>query len=90
MAERFEVPRDVAVVDEDEVVYVARLPQGPIVALDGSAQVIWRAVTDRSVSREWVSEVARRFGEPVDVVGPSAEEFVEDLLGRGLLHRRAG
>ena len=46
MAERYLVPDDVAVVTEDDAVYVARLPRGPIVALDGSAADIWRAVTD--------------------------------------------
>jgi hypothetical protein len=85
MAERYTVPDDVAVVTEDDAVYVARLPRGPIVALDGSAAEIWRAVTDPGPEADWLMRLATHFAMPVDAIGADTRAFLADLTARGLL-----
>ena len=36
---------DVGVVEHDDRIYVARLPEGPILVLTGEAAAVWRAAT---------------------------------------------
>ncbi|UWF77901.1 MULTISPECIES: hypothetical protein [Microbacterium] len=40
---RYRIARDVGVLDAGERVYVAGLPEGPVVILDGPAVTAWRA-----------------------------------------------
>ena len=47
------------------VVYLAPLPDGPVVVLEGVSAVLYRALT--AASGDVVQEVARRVGVPADV-----------------------
>lgn len=81
---RLRVADRVGVVEEGEVVYVAPLPDGPILALDGTAGVIWRVALKHprtSIARF----VARRVGVRPDDIAAEVDRFVEDLIARGLL-----
>ncbi|MCK8610132.1 PqqD family protein [Agromyces sp. C10] len=75
----------VAVVEgEDDVVYAALLPDGPIVVLGGGAAAIWleAAVGDRDSIAD---RVAARTGASVEDVRTEVNRFVDELLERGLL-----
>lgn len=76
-------------IDRDDVVYVARLPEGPMVVLAGTAAVVWRAACDAGEGT-----VAERAARSVDQDGPAiagdVESFLADLVGRGLLAAVAG
>jgi hypothetical protein len=77
----------VSVVEEDDVVYLALLPDGPIVVLDGVAGVIW------SEAREGPSStIADRVAAVTDAsaadIRADVESFVDELVRRGLLAMR--
>ncbi|MBK9696306.1 MAG: PqqD family protein [Propionibacteriaceae bacterium] len=78
------LPGDVAAVEMDGVVYVARIPAGPIQVLQGSAGLIWREA-HQGDRRGVVERVADRIGADPDIVRADVEEFVELLLAQGLL-----
>lgn len=65
-------------------VHLARLPDGPINLLEGSASVIWQAATTAPESA-WLDSVATGLGASVEDIRPHAEEFVADLVRVGLL-----
>lgn len=68
--------------------YVARLPDGPIVVLEGSSELIFRTALD--VDDLGVDErVARETGLAVDVVRADVETFVGALVREGLLVAQA-
>lgn len=70
--------------DLDGTVYVAALPDPPILVLEGPAALIWQVAL--STPREQVAEsVARIVGAPVDDIRSSVCAFVEEMLSRGLL-----
>ncbi|MCE4027822.1 MULTISPECIES: hypothetical protein [unclassified Microbacterium] len=83
---RYRPAADVGVIDQDDAVYVARLPQGPIVVLAGTAAVIWRAACDAGAGT-----VAHRAAGSVDrdsaAITDAVDGFVADLVARGLLRR---
>lgn len=72
-------------------VYVARLPSGPLLVLDGSAAVVWDAATcdgpDRGLSPENVvlATVADTAGVDIDDVRDDVLALLADLVRRGLL-----
>ena len=74
----------VAVVEQDYVVYVAAIPDGPIAVLDGVAGVIWSEACDgpRSTLAERVAAVT---SAAVDEIRDEVESFVDELVRRGLL-----
>lgn len=74
----------VAVVHDGGVVFVAPLPGGPIVVLEGGAAVIWDGACDGDRS-SLPERVARATDTPVEDIRSDVEEFVAELLGRGLL-----
>lgn len=75
---------DVAWVRVDDVVYVAALPDPPILVLDGAAALIW--VTALEVdSALLVDEIAARSGVPLTELRTDVESFVADLRSRRLL-----
>lgn len=86
---RYRPAADVGVIDDGDAVYAARLPQGPIVVLAGTAGVIWRAACE-----EGDGTVADRASGRVDrdtaaIVG-AVDEFVADLVVLGLLEPAGG
>ncbi len=77
----------VAVIDTGDVVYVAPLPEGPIVVLDGVAAAIWAEAT--SGQRSTIAgPVAALTDATVGAVGAGVEAFVDELLERGLLEQK--
>lgn len=79
---------DVHVVIPDEetstTVYVATMPDGPILVLQDEAGLIWLEAT-RSSPDDWLGRVARRAEASEAEVEPSARSFVDDLVARQLL-----
>lgn len=74
----------VAHVDDDDVVYAAVLPTGPILVLDGGAAAIWVAACDGP--RDTIAErVAASTGAAVADVRADVDAFVAELVARGLL-----
>jgi hypothetical protein len=74
----------VAVIEGDGVVYVASLPDGPIVVLEGVAAAIW--VEACAQGRPGLSErVAARLDPPVDGIAQEVDDFVARLIESGLL-----
>lgn len=68
----------------DGIVYAARLPDGPIVVLDGVAALIWHEAC--AGGRESIAErVATVTGVEPDVIRADVDAFVADLVKRELL-----
>jgi len=75
---------DVAVEARNGTVYVARLPEGPIVVLRDVAALIWDAAQDGD--RESIADrVALRVARPVAEIEPDVSSFVAGLIAGGLL-----
>jgi len=65
-------------------VYVAHLPGGPLLVLDGAAAVIWVEATTAPATG-WVARVAELVGQPEDAIAADVTAFVADLSARRLL-----
>ena len=74
----------VTLVHDDLTVYLARLPDGPVMVLEGVAALIWvEATTAPAVG--WCRRVAEAVGEPQERIVGDVEAFVTDLRERGLI-----
>ncbi|WP_400997748.1 PqqD family peptide modification chaperone [Agromyces sp. GXQ0307] len=81
---RLRVADAVGVVEQDDVLYLAHLPGGPILVLDGPGALIWTEAC--AGPRETVVErVAEAAGAPTDLVRDDVERLVADLVARGVL-----
>jgi hypothetical protein len=82
----FRVSADAGVTtgDDGATVYVACLPAGPLVVLEGAAAVIWGEATGGPADG-WVGRVAQSVGRPEADISSDVEAFVADLCARGLL-----
>jgi hypothetical protein len=74
----------VVVSDDGRLVYVARLPGGPLLVLEGPAAVIWAEATT-APAQGWVSRVAASVDQPEDAISAEVAAFVDDLRARDLL-----
>ncbi|WP_330476601.1 hypothetical protein [Terrabacter sp. C0L_2] len=74
----------VTVDGDNGTVYVARLPGGPLLVLEGAAAVIWAEAT-AAPAAGWLSRVAAAVGHAEDVIAADVEDFVADLRARQLL-----
>lgn len=74
----------VAVVEDDDVIYTAVLPDGPIVVLDGVAAAIWVEAREGS-TESLVDRVAAMTDASAADIRDDVEAFVADLVRRGLL-----
>ena len=70
--------------EDGHTVYVASLPAGPLVVLEGAAAVIWREAT-RGPADGWVARVAEAVAAADADISADVEAFVVDLCARGLL-----
>ena len=77
-------PPDLAVVEDPAAVYAARLPDGPIVVLDGVAGLIWAAACEGPAATI-VDRVAAVTDASPDAIRADVDAFVVDLVRRGLL-----
>ena len=88
-APAFRRPRSVAVVEESsghqEAVYLAPLPDGPIVVLRHTALTIWREAVSPSGQGSLHSRVARAYGVTEQEVRTAVEDCIVDLIERGVL-----
>jgi hypothetical protein len=74
----------VTVADDGTTVYVARMPAGPILVLQGVGAVIWGEATEAPADG-WIDRVADAFGVPAAAVAADVLSFVHGLTARGLL-----
>lgn len=74
----------VAALELDGTVYAARLPDGPIVVLDGVAGLVWSAACagERTTIAERVAEAT---DAEADEIRDEVDAFVSDLVARRLL-----
>lgn len=72
-------------VDDDDTVYVAALPDGPPLVLEGSGALVWRAVLGGGTVDEAVERVAAAAGESAAAVAAGVRGFVDDLVAAGVL-----
>lgn len=74
----------VTVSEEGRTVYLAHLPAGPILVLEGAAAVIWAEGTT-APAEGWLERVAASVGEPAAAIATDVEAFVADLRERRLI-----
>ena len=85
MSPAFRPGADVGVTTGDDgTVYVARLPAGPILVLDGPGAVIWTEATEGPFDG-WVDRVADAFDLPASRIAAEVLAFVHSLRSQGLL-----
>jgi hypothetical protein len=80
---------DVGAVSADDglTVWVATLPGGPILVLDGVAATIWTEATRATGLPDLVARVCVVWGQEPRDVAADIEAFVDGLVSRGLLAR---
>ncbi|MBO0980987.1 PqqD family protein [Microbacterium sp. SD291] len=74
----------VGVIQDGDSVYVANLPRGPIVVLEGTAALVWKAACSGPADT-LAERVAAAVGEDVAAIETGMAEFIADLVERGLL-----
>ena len=74
----------VGIVEHEDVLYVATLPDGPIIVLDGISALIWdeACAGDRETI---VDRVAAATDATTEAIRADVEAFVAELVARGLL-----
>ncbi len=77
-------PDDVAYLADEDAIYLARVPQGPIQVLAGSAAVIWEEAVDGDRAGI-AARVARRTGSDESAIRADVEAFLSALVSLGLL-----
>lgn len=80
---------DVAWVLDDDVAYLARLPHGPIVALEGTAGLIWSELTAVGDRSDIVDRVRAHLADPPGDLDALVEAFVAELAADGWVVDRA-
>lgn len=76
---------DVAWVIRGEAAYVARLPHGPIVVLDGTAGLIWAAIVSTDDDAALARRVRARLADAPDALPAMLDSFVAELAAGGWL-----
>lgn len=83
---RLQRPPRLAVVESEETLYLAVIPEGPVHALDPVAAAIWWAAQE--VDEEQLSgAIAAQFEAPEAAVGPHVRSLIEQTLAAALLVR---
>ncbi len=72
-------------VEHSGTVYVAALPDGPPLVLEGSGALVWAAVLPGGTLEEVVARVAGGAGQSAAVVGPGVGGFVDGLVAAGVV-----
>ncbi|MBP6994914.1 MAG: PqqD family protein [Phycicoccus sp.] len=76
---------DVAYVLDDDAVYVAVVPEGPIRVLEGAGAIIWEAIGDHRRVSEVIAEAADQAGLAAGQIGDEVRAFLTDLSDLGLI-----
>ena len=79
----------IGVIEDESVVYVAHLPDGPIMVLEEGSAAVWLAASSGTVE-SITDRVVALTGEGGDEIRPHVESFLNELLRRGLLAREPG
>jgi hypothetical protein len=88
MSDAFEPAEGIAAIDDDGIVYAARLPDGPVFVLEGVAALIWREACTKS-AEPLFHRVAEATDAEAEQVGGHVDAFIQDLIRRGLIQRSA-
>jgi hypothetical protein len=75
----------VASAEVGDTVYAARLPDGPLVVLDGVSALIWRRLRDDADLDTLPTRVAAQLLDPPADLGTQIDAFVGMLRAHGLL-----
>jgi hypothetical protein len=91
MSAAFRPAKDIGVIaqEDQDHVYLAQLPDGPLLVLDGVAATIWTEATT-GAEQGWVGRVARAFDQAEEDVDTDVRRFVADLEARGILEPVSG
>jgi Coenzyme PQQ synthesis protein D (PqqD) len=81
---KYELAADVGVEASGDAVYLAPLPQGPILVLDGVAALIFTEATQGD-REHVVDRVVAQVDGPADEIAIQVPAFLDDLVARGLL-----
>lgn len=86
---RYALAADVGIEASGDAIYLAQLPDGPILVLEGVAALIFTEATtgDRE---HLVDRVFAQVDGPIDEVATHVVAFLDDLLARGLLVEGVG
>lgn len=74
--------------DEDPVLFLMPLPDGPPLVLRGSAALIWLVAADGE--QDVPGAVARSVGRARADIADDVEHYLDELLDRGLLESGPG
>lgn len=89
MGDALRLPERVGIVEGtsagEDVLYVASLPDGPIVVLRDTALTIWLEAVSPTGEEDLVERVAGLYGVPVSEVETAVGSCVADLVERGVL-----
>lgn len=84
---RFSIADDVAWVSQDDLddgdepmAYVARVPGGPPILLEGSGCVVWLALADGGTLAEITAAAAEMTGAAVDEISEDVATLVDQLV----------
>lgn len=81
---RLRVADGIGVEEAEGIVYAAPLPDGPITVLGGVAGLIWTEAC-RLPRTEVAAAVARRTEQQTAAVRTHVDDFLNEMVGRGLL-----
>ncbi|WP_438853476.1 PqqD family peptide modification chaperone [Agromyces sp. M3QZ16-3] len=81
---RYVLAADVGLEASDGAIYVAPLPDGPILVLEGVAALIFTEAT-RGGHDDLVDRVVRQVDGPSEEIASHVGAFLDDLVARGLL-----
>jgi hypothetical protein len=89
MSASLRLPQRVGIIEgtaaEEEVLYVASLPDGPIVVLRDTALTVWQEAVSPSGEQGLAERVAGLYRVPVGEVRAAVEACVSDLVEWGVL-----
>ncbi|MEI5583934.1 MULTISPECIES: PqqD family peptide modification chaperone [unclassified Agromyces] len=81
---RYALAPDVGFEPYDDAVYLAPLPDGPILALNGVAALIFREAT-RGDAAGLLDRLVAHIDGPIDEITLHTRAFLDDLVARGVL-----
>ena len=85
---RYGLAADVGLQASGEAIYLAPLPDGPILVLEGVAAMIFDEATNGD-RENLVDRVLGRVDGPTDEIAFHVDAFLDDLVARGLLVEEA-
>ncbi|REF30362.1 PqqD family protein [Calidifontibacter indicus] len=72
----------------DDTLYVAKLPDGPLMAMNETAAAIWGACQAGTSREGLIRDLAAHYDMPPSELAPEVDRFVVELLAVGILRER--